>query len=232
MTEEEFYNPTTNQTVFYCKSWATSFLKTQGLSTLSVLMVVLVNELLARILKVLVGMEKHHTHSAQVVSTVKKVFLSQFFNTAILLVVINANTQYFTEDGTLASHGVLEVLSGKYSDFSPEWYNDVGVQLTLTMIINTFSPHASIIIEYLTLEFKRFADRGFSFDYTNTKQDTQRDLEALYRGPRFDLASRYAQSLTCIFITYLVSCLLLVVPLGNGYQELIALCCSSRPESH
>ncbi|KAJ8574940.1 hypothetical protein ON010_g4271 [Phytophthora cinnamomi] len=55
------------------------------------------------------------------------------------------------------------------------------------------------------LKARRFIDRGFSFDHSLTKQDTQRDLEALYRGPKFDLAARYAQSLTSIFITYMFS---------------------------
>lgn len=207
MTKEAFLNPATNQEEFYCKTWATSFITTQLLSMLSVLMVVFVNVLLAKILNVLVGMEKHHTESGQVVSRVTKVFAVQFCNTALLLVVINANLDYFLDDDQQRSSlrlSSLAILNGKYSDFTPAWYNDVGVALMLAMVLNTFSPHLYAVVNYAVLEAQRFYDRGFSFDYSFTRQDTQRDLDSLYRGPKFDLAARYAQTLTSIFITYLV----------------------------
>ncbi|KAJ0404203.1 hypothetical protein P43SY_002046 [Pythium insidiosum] len=205
MTKESFFNPYTQREELYCQKWATSFVTTQVLSVLSVLMVVSINVLLARILNVLVIMEKHHTQTAQVVSRVTKVFLAQFFNTALLLIIINANLDYFFDDPEALSLDSFPILNGKYSDFSPGWYMDVGVSLILTMIINTFSPHVYVVFNYLLGEAQRFADRSFSFDYSLTRQDTQRDLEAFYRGPQFDLAYRYAQSLTTIFITYLFS---------------------------
>ncbi|KAF1331981.1 Methyltransferase, partial [Globisporangium splendens] len=204
MTQEAFFNPVTNRDEFYCKTWATSFIKTQLLSMLSVVMAVLVNVLLARILNVLVAMEKHHTESSQVVSRITKVFLAQFCNTALLMVVINANLNYFVDDQSIALSS-FAILNGKYSDFTPAWYNDVGVALMLTMIIKAFSPHVYVVVHYVAMEAKRFYDRGFSFNYSITRQDTQRDLDALYRGPKFDLAARYAQTLTSIFITYLFS---------------------------
>lgn len=222
MTKEAFVvNAETGEQAFYCKTWATSYVTTQFLSFLSVVVVVVINVVLARILNVLVSMEKHHTESSQVVSRVTKVFLAQFCNTALLMVVINANLSYFV-DTTRADYGAaafaldaFPILTGKYSDFTPAWYNDVGVALMLTMIINTFSPHVYVVVNYLALEAQRFYDRGWSFDFSVTRQDTQRDLDALYRGPKFDLAARYAQTLTSIFIIYLVR-----------------LCCSCGGEPH
>ncbi|TMW68688.1 hypothetical protein Poli38472_006156 [Pythium oligandrum] len=219
MTHEVFYNPTTKTSELYCKSWATSYVTTQALSGLSVFMVVCINILLARILNVLVTMEKHHTHSGQVVSHVVKVFLAQFCNTAILVVIINANLNYFFENKTIGFES-FPILNGKYADLSPGWYNDVGVSIILTMIVNTYSPHIYVIFDYVRLEAKRLMDRGFSFNYSLTKQDTQHDLEALYRGPKFDLASRYAQSLTSVFITYLFSAGMPILHLV-GFMEMM-----------
>lgn len=207
MTNEAFViDAATGRQAFYCKTWATSFVTTQLLSFLSVVMVVCINVLLARILDVLVAMEKHHTESSHVVSRVIKVFLAQFCNTALLMVVINANLDYFVDESASTAFmlSALPILTGKYSDFTPAWYDDVGVALMLTMVINTFSPHVYALLHYLALETRRFYDRGGSFDYSITRQDTQRDLDALYRGPKFDLAARYAQTLTSIFIIYLV----------------------------
>ncbi|GMF10554.1 unnamed protein product [Phytophthora lilii] len=212
MMYEGFYNPEAGQDEMLCRTWATTFVTTQALSIASVLLVVAVNLLLARILNGLVAMEKHHTQSSLVVSRVTKVFLAQFCNTALLMLAINANANYFSSSSTVSetgtggfSLGSLQVLNGEYSDFSADWYNDVGVALMLTMIINSFSTHAYLLANYVMLKARRFVDRGYSFDHSLTRQDTQRDLEALYRGPKFDLAARYAQSLTSIFITYMVS---------------------------
>lgn len=211
---EVFYNPATGESDTLCRSWASTFAKTQLLSIASVLLVVAVNLVLARILNGLVTLEKHHTESSLVVSRVTKVFLAQFCNTALLMLVINANTDYFSAPSTRSetgsifknlSFGVLQFLDGEYSDFSASWYNDVGVALMLTMILNSFSAHAYVLAHYIVLKARRFIDRGYSLDHSLTKQDTQRDLETLYRGPKFDLASRYAQSLTSIFITSMFS---------------------------
>ncbi|KAL8005362.1 putative anoctamin, 10TM putative phosphate transporter, cytosolic domain-containing protein [Plasmopara halstedii] len=211
---ETFYNPLTGRSDMLCRTWATTFARTQILSIASVLLVVAVNLVLARILDGLVTVEKHHTESSLVVSRVRKVFLAQFCNTALLMLVINANADYFLkpsanpQTGSTAedfSFGMLKFLDGEYSDFSASWYNDVGAALMLTMIINSFSSHFYVLADSIFLKARRFIDRGYSFDHSLTKQDIQRDLETLYRGPKFDLASRYAQSLTTIFITYMFS---------------------------
>uniref|UniRef100_H3GHA1 CSC1/OSCA1-like cytosolic domain-containing protein n=1 Tax=Phytophthora ramorum TaxID=164328 RepID=H3GHA1_PHYRM len=211
MMYESFYNSETGEDEMLCRTWATTFVTTQVLSIASVLLVVAVNLILARILNGLVAMEKHHTQSSLVVSRVTKVFIAQFCNTALLMLAINANGKYFSASPTSMSTtggfsiGALQVLNGEYSDFSAEWYNDVGVALMLTMIINSFSMHAYLLVQYIVLKARRFIDRGYSFNHSLTKQDTQRDLETLYRGPKFDLAARYAQSLTSIFIMYMFS---------------------------
>jgi hypothetical protein len=210
MMYESFHRPDTGEDAMLCRTWATTFVTTQVLSIASVLLVVAVNLILARVLNGLVALEKHHTQSSLVVSRVTKVFLAQFCNTALLMLAINANGKYFSSSASSPdsggfSVGALHVLNGAYADFSADWYNDVGVALMLTTIINSFSTHAYVLANYTVLKARRFVDRGLSFDHSLTKQDTQRDLEALYRGPKFDLAARYAQSLTSIFITYMFS---------------------------
>jgi hypothetical protein len=63
------------------------------------------------------------THSQQLKSITNGIFVTQFFNTGILLALVTAN---FTEVNLpLASYFV-----GKYPDFTPEWYTVVGYKLT------------------------------------------------------------------------------------------------------
>ena len=195
-------------THFYCATWAEAFLSVQVLTIGAVLVVVAINAVLKQVLAKLVLKEKHHTLSGQVISVVKKIFLAQFINTAVLLILINANLEYFSATGGTAVQEEGEkglLFSGKYSDFDVAWYQDVGIALMLTMMINTIAPHAGIFFTYLKLELFRCLDRQCSCDESITNKSTQRDLEAMYRGPKFELATRYAQSLTTIFIAFLFS---------------------------
>lgn len=178
----------------------------------------IINALLKIVLTKLVNFERHHTLSERVISVVKKIFLAQFINTAILLVLINANLNFFiSSDDSSSTIGTedtgqgLALFSGKYADFSVAWYNDVGVALMLTMVINIFAPHGSIFIKNFILQFRRFRDRHWSFDMSRTSLSTQRDLENLYRGPDFELATRYAQTLTTVFISFVVRSMYIVV---------------------
>ncbi|RHY34758.1 hypothetical protein DYB32_000693 [Aphanomyces invadans] len=200
-----FVDHRTGTSAKYCDSWGTQYLEIQALMVASVLIVVVINACLTPVLRYLVLKQKSHTRSGVVVATVTKIFIAQFFNTALIVLLLNANMDDVMDNSAGASINGIKIFTGKYSDFSVSWYNDVGISLMLTMIINMVSPHAGVFITYVVLEIKRFADRSFSFDWTITHQETQRDLEALYRGPEFDLASRYSVVINTIFITLLFS---------------------------
>ncbi|KAF0697360.1 Aste57867_11946 [Aphanomyces stellatus] len=201
----EFVDHTTGQSAKYCDTWGTQYLTIQALMVASVLIVVIINACLTPLLQYLVLKQKSHTRSGVIVATVNKIFITQFFNTALIVLFLNANMDDVMASRNSASINGVQIFTGKYSDFTVAWYNDVGVSLMLTMLINMVSPHAGIFITYVILETNRFIDRGFSFDFSITKQETQRDLEALYRGPEFDLATRYSVVINTIFITLLFS---------------------------
>ncbi|CAK4137110.1 unnamed protein product [Aphanomyces euteiches] len=199
----EFVDRRTGSSQKYCDTWGTQYLEINALMVASVWIVVIINACLTPILRLLVLKQKSHTRSGVVVATVYKIFIAQFFNTALIVLLLNANMDDVMSDGAGATIAGFKLFSGKYSDFSVNWYNDIGISLMLTMIINMVSPHADVFITYVIMEMKRFIDRGFSFDFSITRQDTQRDLEALYRGPEFDLASRYSVVMNTLFITLL-----------------------------
>ncbi|OQR84185.1 hypothetical protein ACHHYP_13738 [Achlya hypogyna] len=209
----------TGATEFYCQDWGAKYLTVQALTAGSVLVVLLVNALLMPLLRSLVQLQKSHTLSGVIVATVTKIFLAQFFNTVIIVLLLNANLSGISSEPASGFHlASFSLLNGKHSDFSVDWYNDVGVALLLTMIINILSPQLGVLVTYVVLEVKRWVDRGCSFNYSRTRQETQRDLEALYRGPEFDLATRYSQVINTIFITLLFSSgmpLMLLIGLGS-----------------
>jgi hypothetical protein len=70
-----------------------------------------------------------------VLSRGTKQFFLQFANTAILVLIINAQVN--------SKWAFLR--SGDFSDFSVQWYLSVGVSITLTMLAYIFTPHIGVV---------------------------------------------------------------------------------------
>lgn len=74
----------------------------------------------------------------------------EFFNTAILILIVNANT---------SQAGIQIGLNGTYSDFSYNWYNLVGTSLTTTMIIYALSPIFGLVISEILNNLMKIIDQ-------------------------------------------------------------------------
>ena len=99
-------------------------------------------------------------------------------------------------DGQLL--GFIPLLNGEYKDFTVHWYSQVGKTLTLTLMINIFSPHASKLALPVVKVLLRCLDRGCSCQMqkedgsVNTKKLLIQDLEALYTGDQISSHYVYA----------------------------------------
>ena len=69
------------------------------------------------------------TNSEQLSSITNGVFAAQFFNTGILLVLVNAN---LTEH---EPHFITQFVKGPFYDYMPIWYAEVGEKIVQTMCI-------------------------------------------------------------------------------------------------
>jgi hypothetical protein len=113
------------------------------------------------IIKLIVFIGKD-TETEQTRLTTNGIFIVQFFNTAILLLLCNANLY---EQG-------LGIFNGKLSDMEAVWFNDIGSTLVGAMMFNIYWP----IMEFcawlgLRIGF-RMLDRCFRCDKTVTKKIT------------------------------------------------------------
>eukprot|EP00921_Rhytidocystis_pertsovi_P016481 GHVQ01026011.1.p1 GENE.GHVQ01026011.1~~GHVQ01026011.1.p1 ORF type:complete len:1071 (-),score=72.78 GHVQ01026011.1:3908-6910(-) len=154
-------------------------------------LVVAVNFALKAFLRNLSRWEKPYSVSAQLGSALWKVFLAQFVNTGLIMLVINSNWL-----GTkLMIAGVN--FSGEYSDISADWYMKVGAAIALTLLINVVSPHC---LQLLILPFKWLIRRVKSRFVV-----VQADMDSLYTQPQFQFEVRYAQILNSLFVTTLYS---------------------------
>jgi hypothetical protein len=122
----------------------------------------------------------------------------------------------------------LGILNGTHDfmDFNVDWYKEIGINLCITLLGNTMTPHGGKIIFPIYTCLSRWHDRGYSDNVekhcdkhgakeVNSKQLVQDDLEKLYTGPEITTHLIYAQfftSLLCI-MTY-SSGLPILYPIG------------------
>lgn len=86
----------------------------------------------------------------------------------------------------------IPLFSGKYPDFTVDWYRVVGTTISFTMLINIVSPHAGALIGMFTTSIFRSLDQSCCCNPKRTKQRLQEDYEALYTGPEFLIEIRYS----------------------------------------
>ena len=104
----------------------TTFLASNSITVV----ITLINQIIRRVTIDLVMTIGYDTHSEQVTAITNGVFAAQFFNTAILVLLVYAN---FAEFG-------WELFKGPFYDFTPQWYAVVGYQIVQTMILNAMMP--------------------------------------------------------------------------------------------
>jgi hypothetical protein len=129
--------------------------------------IVAINTVLRMILINLIKWIGEDTHSQQLKSITNGVFITQFMNTGILILLVQAN---FTEVDIPLARTIFN--SGPFYDYLPLWYTAVGYKLTQTMIINSIFPYIEFGIAYTKLWVFRKMDRKFGNDNYVTKKTT------------------------------------------------------------
>ena len=105
------------------------------------------------------------------------IFVSQYLNTAVLVLLIQANFEFSGFPLGFAFHR-------QYSDFSALWYSNIGAALTQTMLINAFMPLVDWAFFFMKVG-QRWMDRGFGKDPFNTKKVTIYQYVDLYSGNEY-----------------------------------------------
>ena len=147
------------------------------------LAITVINTILRESLRRSAKYEGHHTESDKLSSAFSKMWILQFVNTAIILIIINNR---LSADGLITritkatgTSGVL--FNGSYSDFSTDWYAVVGITLFTNAFIGGIIPVAGISTFFIG-KAKRCWDRGCTRNVKKTKKILQEDYEAVYTG--------------------------------------------------
>eukprot|EP00743_Colponemidia_sp_Colp-15_P005010 GILK01005396.1.p1 GENE.GILK01005396.1~~GILK01005396.1.p1 ORF type:complete len:784 (+),score=111.46 GILK01005396.1:81-2432(+) len=172
----------------FCSDYISTLLVTAMLTVISAVGVVVINAILKYILRKLASYERHASKTSQIRQVTLKVFFAQFLNTALIVLLVNSNLR-----GKVSVPS--DLLVGVHDDMDVQWYATVGSSILVTMFVNVFSPHCMqlALIPFNKCMLKRKVKQQY----------TQRDLNALFAGPEFDIATRYAQIMNTIFVTML-----------------------------
>lgn len=172
-----------------CSSWAKDKAASVGLTVASSLVIAFVNINLGSAIRYFSGFEGHHSVELQDKSIALRLFFSQFFNTAVLVVLINVAWTALIPN--------VEYPTGRYTDFESGWYANVGSSLMTTMLVQIISAHAYYLLDALRV--------SKLLKQVKPTAVTQSDLNESLLGPQMDVAQRHASMFNTIFVCYTFS---------------------------
>lgn len=101
-----------------------------------------------------VGFESH----SEVYTRVSiSIFVSTFFNTAVVILLANA-------DLSEAIPPLAGIMNGYFDDYSFDWYKDVGNILVVSMIINCFAPVLEFWVDCIIYWYSKRSDQKWTKD--------------------------------------------------------------------
>ena len=190
-----------------CKEWGTDLLFSPFWSSLVSFITVFLNFFLREIIMYLIYQIGFHTETSQTNVIMIFVFLVQFFNTALLINLVNANTS--------EAFSSLGLFNGSYADFNFNWYSDIGGTIIYTMAFNAFWPFIEVAMNIGMSIFFRILDKGLSFSKYKTKSKTIQQYINLYSGPDYLIHFKYSRMLNIVFVTFMYGLALpWVFPIG------------------
>lgn len=99
----------------YQHSKLTTFFSVNGIT----LIITVINQVLTAVSINLITWIGYDTHSQMLTKITNGVFAAQFFNTAILILLVYANLEEINPNAG-------RLLDGQFRDYSPRWYTLVG----------------------------------------------------------------------------------------------------------
>lgn len=154
-----------------------------------------VNYFLREICIKLINWIGYRTETKRLERTTILTFIVLFFNTAFLLLMVNADLS--------EQPFAFGLTGGTISDFNSTWFRQIGNTLIDTMVFTAYFP----IIEFLTYYFMRLAfrllDSNFTLDKYKTKTKSIQAYLDVQCGPIYFMHFKYSSILNIVFVTFM-----------------------------
>ncbi len=178
------------------------------LTLLGPVLVVVLNIVLQKVVSGLAKWERHPTITEFLSAQMMKTWLVLFINTGFVVLIVNSKFVK-QDDGSAPSVAGANEFRGGYSSFSALWYSQVGVSLTLTMVLDMVSPHMPVLLSSYVVRpvLRACATRPKCRErcaYGRKIGATQEGVDRLHSGVTFVLPLRLATVLntTSISLVY------------------------------
>ena len=175
-----------------CKSYydqvSSVYLWTSALSYL----LIGINYVLRTVCIMLVDWIGFNTETERLSKTTTITFVVQFFNSAFLLLMTNAN---MSEQPL--SFGLT---TGSMPDFNTGWFRSVGDVIVAAMVFNVYYPIIELLMYWALRVLFRCIDRGCRCR-GDTKSTSIQSYISTYAGPLYFMHYKYSSILTIVFIT-------------------------------
>ena len=120
----------------------------------------------------------------------------QFFNTAILLFIVNYNM--------IQDPVTFGLVGGSLRDFNRTWFKILGNTIVGTMVITGSMPLVGLAGNYTRQFLERAWDRGFSINSVyKTKKTGLKEYIDLHSGPPHSIHFAFSQLLVIVFVTFM-----------------------------
>jgi len=168
-----------------CSEWLTAIAKGAGIGALATSIVVIINMSVKSLLLWLAEEEKPLSESELNSSKMTKIWALQTLNTGFVIFCVNFHPPPGMPFGF--------IFLGEYGDSVRGWYAVVGAAVLSNMLANAVVPGSTAVVGMLVKKLTR--------SKSTKKQKHQFQLLRLYENPPFDIAAKFAQLLTTVFVT-------------------------------
>ena len=169
-----------------------------------------INYILRMVCIMLVDWIGFPTETERLSKTTSVTFYVQFFNSALLLLFINADMS--------EQPFAFGLKGGSLSDFGYGWYRGPGNVIVGAMFFNLYYPLLEAAIYWAIRAQGRCRDRGCRFSGRTTKQTSIQAYMNVYSGPVYFMHYKYSSIMTNVFITFMY---------GYGMPILFPVACAS-----
>lgn len=184
-----------------CNTWFSQAYGGYAIGECVTIAITVVNTIIRSLCIWLIKMIGYHTETGEITAITSTIFIATFFNTAILLLLADANLSQVK----LLSW--IPGLNGPFPDITEQWYIIIAPSMIMTMFLNSIYPYIDLGISFATLALFRCLDQGFSTYLCCKKEKTTKckTIQAYvntYSGPEHVMSYKYSGILTTVCVTF------------------------------
>lgn len=175
-----------------CEDWLSDLVLRYTIFYGNVIVIFILNAFNDFFSRFLSEFEAHNNLNAKYSSNMLKSFFFKLFNTALLVLIINARIRFDYGSGNLAF--------GSYDELTVNWFLSVGLSILLTVfwegVVYPFTQFIMVIIS----KIPRCLDRRCRFSSKNTRKKMQSDYQTLYTDGEFLMVTYLTRAAVIIWI--------------------------------